>query len=186
MFHRRARYIRLPTSASYSTASPGPTQKLGSPRFPFSQRSVKSEASLDDRSKADPHRPILFPTSSRPLGARPSTARLLSNKPRSSASASRPKYPNCPSREPSPTRTQSSITPGRETTHVDSRLPARRRSRERERSPARSRLSFEPAGTKDKEGSPRRKSPFRPTSSAGDDLSRTKLWLELREVQKKV
>lgn len=178
---RRARYLRLPTSGPRSTAPPARpiAQKSGSTRFPLSQRSIKTEGSVDDTSKADPHPPTPFPTPSGPLGVRSGIAMLLSNKPRSSTSATRPRYPSSPSREPSPTRTQSSIAPGRETSLVGLRLPARSRSRgSKEPSPARSRMSS--ARAKD-EGKPRRS----PTSSAGGDLNRTKLWLELREVQRK-
>ena len=191
MSHRRARYLRLPTSGPRSTASParpiaGPSQTSGSPRFPFSRRFVEIECSPDDTSKADPRRRMPFPTSSEPLGARPGIARLLSDKHRSSANATRPGHPSSTSHEPSPMRTQSSIAPGREITFVGSRQPDRSRNRGlRESSPARSRTSSSRTkDVRDREGSPRR-SPSHPTSSAGGDLSRTRLWLELREVQRK-
>lgn len=180
---RRARYLRLPTLAPRLT-NPSPRSSLA--LAPTPSRSAIPRRTID-MSEVGPSRSAL--TQSKPLGARTGIVSLLSSRPRSetAASASRPNYSSLETRELSPTRTQSSI--GLHTNPQRQKYTPR--SREiLERDPARFRPSYgavREKGTKSKDmdSSPSRPSRSKAPSSAGGDLSRTRLWLELREVQGK-
>ncbi|KAG1782677.1 hypothetical protein EV702DRAFT_1232774 [Suillus placidus] len=166
----RARYLRLP-SVSPGRANPTPKPPARTSRSPFPRQTtrVKSET---EGSEVGPSRPAA--TRSSVLVTRPGIARLLANQSRPEPDGRQSAKPSSRGlRDPSPTRSnKTSIPPSQASSSpVRPRFTARRAI-----SPARSRSSYA------REVSPTRSNY---TSIPREEPERSRLWQELRQVQKR-
>lgn len=151
-----------------------------SSRNAFPRRATLIESPVTDTK--EPNSNWQTPVQAKQFGARTGISVLLSSQPRSdtATSAPRPKYSSPRTRELSPTRTQSSV---QDRSPVRPVFPSRRA---RQPSPVRSILSLDAARERrTRDTSEPRPSRSRQPSSAGGEMSRTKLWLELRNVHTK-
>lgn len=154
-------------------------------RSAFPRRAPRTESSVGDSVEAGPGRPTTVQP--KPFGTRVGIASLLSSRPRSNTakSVSRPSRANSEAREPSPTGTRSSHVPLRDSSPVRLKFPAQSRSRvTRDPSPVRS-APFDIPRERPTDTRSSRTAQSRPPSSVGGEMSRTRLWLELRDVQRK-
>ncbi|KAG2078128.1 hypothetical protein BDR04DRAFT_449557 [Suillus decipiens] len=166
----RARYLRLP-SVSPARANSTPKPPVRTSRSPFPRQNTRVESETEG-SEVGPSRPVA--TRSSVLVTRPGIARLLANQ-------TRPEPVGRPSaksssrglRDPSPTRSnKASIPPSQApSSPIRPRFTARQAI-----SPARSRSSYA------REVSPTRSNY---TSIPREEPERSRLWQELRQVQKR-
>lgn len=166
----RARYLRLP-SVSPGRGNPTPKPPVRTSRSPFARQSTRVESETEE-SDAGPSRPAA--TRSSVLVSRPGIASLLANRSRADP-AGRPsgKASSRGSRIPSPTRSNRTSVTASEVLQS----PIRPRfTMRRPISPARSRSSYA------RDVSPTRSNY---TSAPREEPERSRLWQELRQVQKK-
>lgn len=165
----RARYLRLP-SVSPGRGNPTPKLPVRTSRSPFTRQNTRVESETEE-SDAGPSRPAA--TRSSVLVTRPGIASLLANRTRGEP-IGRPnsKVSSREPRVPSPTRSnRTSIAPSEVP-----QSPIRPRFTRRAISPARSRSSYA------RDVSPTRSNY---TSATRDEPERSRLWQELRQMQKK-
>ncbi|KAG1832113.1 hypothetical protein EV424DRAFT_85759 [Suillus variegatus] len=164
----RARYLRLP-SVSPGRANPTPKPPARTSRSPFPRQNTRVESETDG-SEVGPSRP----TRSSVLVSRPSIARLLTNQTRPEPIGRQSAKPSSRGlRDPSPTRSNKTSIPPSEapSSPVRPRFTVRRAI-----SPAMSRSS------RVREVSPTRSNY---TSTPREEPERSRLWQELRQVQKR-
>ncbi|KAH7912247.1 hypothetical protein BJ138DRAFT_1178988 [Hygrophoropsis aurantiaca] len=175
----RARYLRLPSVSpgrTNSTPKPPPAPVPRATRTPFPRRNIRPETD-DDESDAGPSRPPSRPAA---FNTRPGIASLLTTRPRAEAVVlSRPKLSSRGAREPSPTRSRTSVLDTEEPQSPQRpRFTARRNP-----SPARSKSSY---GGAARDPSPTR--PVRPltaSSSSRAEPERSRLWIEMKEARRR-
>ncbi|KAG2041676.1 hypothetical protein BDR03DRAFT_1072733 [Suillus americanus] len=166
----RARYLRLP-SVSPGRANPTPKPPAHTSRSPFPRQNTRVESETEG-SEVGPSRPAANRSSV--LVTRPGIARLLANQTRPEPVGRRSaKPPSRGLRDPSPTRSnKTSIPPSQApSSPVRPRFTARRAI-----SPAKSKSSYA------REVSPTRSNY---TSTPREEPERSRLWQELRQVQKR-
>ncbi|KAH7929761.1 hypothetical protein BV22DRAFT_1080370 [Leucogyrophana mollusca] len=175
----RARYLRLPS------VSPGRTNSAPKPpaapvphttRTPFPRRNIRAETD-EEESDAGPSRPPSRPIA---FNARPGIASLLTTRPRAEALVlSRPKLSSRGTREPSPTRSRTSVLDTDEPQSPRPRFLARRNH-----SPARSKSSY---GAATRDAKPMRPtiSPAAASSSGRAEPERSRLWIEMKEARRR-
>lgn len=166
----RARYLRLP-SVSPGRANPTPKPPARTSRSPFTRQNTRVESETEG-SEVGLSRPAA--TRSSVLVSRPGIARLLANQTRPEPVGHQSVRPSSRGlRDPSPTRSnKTSIPPSQApSSPIRPRFMARRAI-----SPARSRSSYA-----------RGVSPTRSnyTSTPREEPERSRLWQELRQVQKR-
>lgn len=164
----RARYLRLP-SVSPGRANPTPKPPARTSRSPFPRQNTRVESETEG-SEVGPSRP----TRSSVLVSRPSIARLLTNQTRPEPIGRQSAKPSSRGlRDPSPTRSNKTSIPPSEapSSPVRPRFTVRRAI-----SPAMSRSS------RVREVSPTRSNY---TSTPREEPERSRLWQELRQVQKR-
>lgn len=166
----RARYLRLP-SVSPGRANPTPKPPARTSRSPFTRQHAQVESETES-SEVGLSRPAA--TRSSVLVSRPGIARLLANQTRPEPVGHQSARPSSRGlRDPSPTRSNKTSIPPSEapSSHIRPRFMARRAI-----SPARSRSSHA-----------RGLSPTRSnyTSTPREEPERSRLWQELRQVQKR-
>lgn len=161
VLHRRARYLRLPTSAPRQTGAPLP-RTIPPPK---DASAGDDEATIPARNSREEEgvRPVVRPTATRPFPGRLGIASLLSERPRSPERLDRRSRPRPPASIASPSRPRLSTRAG------TTRAP----------SPARSTTSF---GGASRYSEPVSRLSALPSSG---EVGRSQLWQELRGIQLK-
>ncbi|KII88582.1 hypothetical protein PLICRDRAFT_698940 [Plicaturopsis crispa FD-325 SS-3] len=172
----RARYLRLPTAAPRGRhvipaprSTPPPLPIPSASRNVFPRKPVRAASPTEtEASEAGPSQVSPVPAAPKAFRGRSGIASLLSTKPRSeAASPPRPRFLTRNSRAPSPARSKSSYGGGR-----------------RDPSPVRSTRPPSKSSFGARDTSPTRVS-VAPSSATGGEAGRSRLWLELREVQRR-